>query len=132
MMVVAEFGFIRDLDRGARDFARKIAQIVPATDNLVCYGHVSSRFVQYFGKVVPEEQDKSNLLTLYEQGNWIIATSGYLGDIAEDNRFRKIYFHQRQVNQKEDTGGILFHKSAQIDQVDAIADFNSFTSGKSD
>ena len=131
MMVVSEFGFIRDVDRGARDFACKVAQIVPATDNLVCYGHVSSRFVQYFGKVVPEEQDKSKLLILYEQGNWIIATSDYLGDLTEDNRFRKIYFRQRQVNQKEDTGGILFHKSAPTDQVDAITDFNRFTSGKS-
>lgn len=132
MIVVAMFGSFRDIDRGSKEFAVEAARIVPANSNLVSYGHISSRFVQYYGKVVPEIQDKAKLLGLYEQGSWVVATYDNLGDLAEDKNFRKVYIRQKEEKEKEDEGGILFHKSAPIITSGAITDFESATSAKAD
>jgi hypothetical protein len=85
---------------------------VPQSDKLVAYGAISSRFVQYFGKVVPEIQDKSLLYEHYEQGNWVVCTFDYLKELMPNDRLREVY-HERQYG-KEDTGGALFHKSAAV------------------
>jgi len=112
MICDAGFSTVLDVDRPARDFARKVARIVPQSDKLVAYGAISSRFVQYFGKVVPEIQDKPLLYERYEQGNWVVCTFDYLKELMPDDRIRKVYYG-RQYG-KEDAGGILFHKSAAV------------------
>ncbi len=115
MVFYAEFADLRDENSYSRDFAAKVAQIVPRSEKLVAYQHVSSRFVHYFGRVVPEVQDKSALYENYEQGNWVIATSAYLGGLACDERFRKVYCKKKtEYQKKEDGSGVLFHKSAPI------------------
>ncbi len=116
MIAYASFTVLLDINKGAREFALKIAAIVPQSDKLVAYKHASTRFVQYFGKVVPEIEDKSVLYNYYEQGNWIVATSGYLEDLAGDTRFREVYHKviDKKGDEKEDTGGILFHKSTPV------------------
>ncbi len=114
MISYASFTVLLDINKGAREFALKIAAIVPQGDKLVAYKNASTRFVQYFGKVVPEIEDKSVLYNRYEQGDWIVATSGYLEDLAGDTRFREVYHKKidKKGEEKEDTGGALFHKSA--------------------
>jgi len=114
MIACASFTVLLDINKGAREFALKIAAIVPQGDKLVSYKHASTRFVQYFGKVVPEIEDKSALYGYYEQGDWVVSTSGYLKDLAGDTRFRDVYNKaiDTQSDEKEDTGGALFHKSA--------------------
>jgi hypothetical protein len=112
MICDAGFSTVLDVDRYARDFARKIARIVPPSDKLVAYQHASGRFVQYFGKVVPEIQDKPLLYEHYEQGDWVVCTFDYLKGLMPDDRLRKVHYG-RQYG-KEDTGGILFHKSAAV------------------
>jgi len=112
MICDAGFSTALDVDRYARDFARKVARIVPPSDKLVAYRVISSRFVQYFGKVVPEIRDKSLLYEHYEQGDWVVCTFDHLSELAQDNRLRKVCQERRYG--KEDTGGILFHKSAEF------------------
>lgn len=116
MISCASFTVLLDINKGAREFALKVAAIVPQGDKLAAYKHVSTRFVQYFGKVVPEIEDKSALYNRYEQGDWIVATSGYLKDLAGDTRFREVYHKEidKKGEEKEDTGGILFHKSTPV------------------
>jgi 4-amino-4-deoxy-L-arabinose transferase-like glycosyltransferase len=113
MIAYASFTVLLDINKGARDFALKIAAIVPQGDKLAAYKHASTRFVQYFGKVVPEIEDKSALYNYYEQGDWIVSTSEYLEELVSDSRFRQVYYRERdRGTKKEDTGGALFHKSA--------------------
>jgi hypothetical protein len=68
--------------------------------------------VQYFGKVVPEIEDKSALYNYYEQGDWIVSTSEYLEELASDKLSQVYYKEKTKGKEKEDTGGALFHKSA--------------------
>jgi 4-amino-4-deoxy-L-arabinose transferase-like glycosyltransferase len=111
MIVYASFTALLDINKGARDFALKIAATVPQDEKLMAYKHTSTRFVQYFGKVVPEVEDKSVLYNHYEQGDWIVSTSEHLEELASD-KLRQVYYKERaKGKEKEDTGGALFHKS---------------------
>ncbi|MCX5634411.1 MAG: hypothetical protein NTW55_01020, partial [Planctomycetota bacterium] len=114
MISCASFTVLLDTNKGARVFALKIAAIVPQGDKLAAYKHTSTRFVQYFGKVVPEIADTSLLYEHYREGDWVVATSGYLKDLAGDTQFRVVYRKEidKKSDEKEDTGGALFHKSA--------------------
>jgi hypothetical protein len=78
---------------------------------LVAYKHITSRFVQYFGKVVPVMKDTSALYDHYEHGGWIVATSRYREGLHSDGRFKQVYTRKRGKGTEEDTGGALFHKS---------------------
>jgi hypothetical protein len=115
MFCYASFAGLLDKDRPSRDFAEKIAQIIPQSEKFVAYERVSSRFVQYFGRVVPEIQDKSAMYEHYEQGDWIIVISPYLDKLNDAAQFRRVYYRQRSPDKgKEDSGGALFHKSAPV------------------
>ncbi len=131
MIGYAVFLTVSDVDRPARDFARKVAGIVPQSDKPVAYQHVSSVFVQYFGRVVPGIRDKSLLYERYEQGNWVVCTFDHLDELAQDGRltevycservkrkidniFGRMYYPSRIKSGKEEIGGALFHKSAAV------------------
>lgn len=114
VIFMLSFSAFLDVDRGGRDFAQKIAGIVPASDKLVAYGGIGSMFVQYFGKVVPVINDTSTLYKHYQQGDWVIATSKHLPGLRGDNRFRKVYWRKVRPGFKESAGGTLFHISAPI------------------
>ncbi len=116
-IMVCYAGFSRPLDnsRYSKDFSEEVAKIIPQSGNLVAYKHISSRFVHYFGRVVPEIQDKSTLYEHYQRGNWVVATSAYLKGLAADSQFRRVYYRKESRGQKkEDGNGALFHKSAPI------------------
>ena len=114
MVMFAGFSDVADVDRPARDFAEKISRIVPNSNKLVAYNYISARFVQYFGKVVPVIEDKSLLYERYRQGDWVVCVSGYLQELASDERFRKVYCSELLEGAKQDTAGALFHRTAAI------------------
>jgi 4-amino-4-deoxy-L-arabinose transferase-like glycosyltransferase len=113
MISYISFGALIDIDRPARDFAEKIAQIVPSSDKLIAYEHTSSRFVQYFGKVVPEVTDISELSKDYDKGYWIVCASEHAEELKNVN-FRTVYLEERDKKDKSDAGGVLFNKSAPV------------------
>jgi 4-amino-4-deoxy-L-arabinose transferase-like glycosyltransferase len=102
-----------DYDKYSRDFSRRLAQIVPQSDNLIAYEYISDRSVHYFGRVIPEVMDKSILYERYERGDWVVATAGHMAKLTQDGRFRKIYYTEKAEHREGgDVPGALFHKSA--------------------
>jgi 4-amino-4-deoxy-L-arabinose transferase-like glycosyltransferase len=102
-----------DYDKYSRDFSRRLAQIVPQSDNLIAYEYISDRSVHYFGRVIPEVMDKSILYDRYERGDWVVATAGYLAELTQDGRFREVYYTEKAEHREGgDVPGALFHKSA--------------------
>jgi 4-amino-4-deoxy-L-arabinose transferase-like glycosyltransferase len=104
-----------DSERHSRDFSRRLAEIVPPSGELVGYRLVSKRTVQYFGRVVPVIENKSQLYDDYEQGSWVLATGKRLKELADDGRFRMVYYSEKaELDQQNDISGALFHKSAPV------------------
>jgi len=111
----AIFGTVLDVDRFSRDFAERAAEIVPPSGRLVAYKHLSSRFVQYFGKVVPVISEISQIEKDYEQCNWVVCDLAYLKELMQLNRFREIYSEAIEPGKyKPDAGGKIFHKTAAV------------------
>lgn len=103
------FSATADIDADSRDFAKKIASLVPPSDKLVAYEHVTSRFVQYYGQIVPEITDFSKLREHYNQGDWIVCLSGNVTGLKDEN-YNIIYACERKDKSKSDSTGVLFHK----------------------
>ena len=102
-----------DYNRYSRDFSRRLAQIVPQSDNLIAYEYISNRSVHYFGRVIPEVMDKSVLYERYEQGDWVVATADHLEKLQTDGRIKMVYYKQKAERKgQQDAPGALFHKSA--------------------
>ena len=100
-------------ERYSKDFAQKIAEIIPQYDRLTAYGSVSAQHIYYFGRVIPEINDRTVLYEHYKRGEWILATTGHLEELTEDGRFRKVYHTTKAKHRKNiDVPGALFHKSA--------------------
>jgi 4-amino-4-deoxy-L-arabinose transferase-like glycosyltransferase len=112
MISYASFAPLMDGFRYSRDFAKKVAEIVPPAENVIAYKHVSSSFVHYFGKVVPIVSDVNKLYAYYQDGDWIVATSVYIKELTQDNRFREVYYNNRAG--ETDKYRALFHKSAPL------------------
>jgi len=102
-------------NRYSRDFSKRIRQIVPPSSELVAYEYISDRSVQYFGRIIPVEQDISQLYKRYERGAWVVATAGHMEKIDKDGRFRRVYYKEKaERRRQDDAGGALYHKSAKI------------------
>jgi 4-amino-4-deoxy-L-arabinose transferase-like glycosyltransferase len=115
LVMVGYVTFLNPLnyDRYSRDFSRRLAQIVPQSDNLIAYGYISNRSVHYFGRVIPQVMDKSVLYERYEQGDWVVATAGHLEKLQTDGRLRMVYYKEKAERRwQQDAPGVLFHKSA--------------------
>jgi 4-amino-4-deoxy-L-arabinose transferase-like glycosyltransferase len=111
MTSYASFAALMDENRYTRDFAKTIAEIIPPSGRLVAYKHVSSRFVQYYGKAVPEIVNKSELYKHYEGGDWVICFSSNLKELTENVQMQKIRSEEIiEGVDKTDAGGTLFHK----------------------
>jgi len=95
-------------------FALAILKTVPATDDLVAYGYVSLRVVNYFGRPIRIIDDKSSLYERYDAGTWILATDGELKELEQDGRLRKVYHNDKAEmrGQNRNTRGSLFHRLA--------------------
>lgn len=114
LVMVGYVTFLNPLDynRPSRDFSRKLAQIVPQSDNLIAYERVSNRTVHYFGKVIPEIMDMPKLYERYEQGDWVVVAGEQLEKLQMDGRLRMVYYEDKADRRKQDVHGALFHKSA--------------------
>ncbi len=120
IVVLVMIGYIHlfnplDYNQYSRIFSSKIGQIVPESDELVAYEYVSNRSVYYFGKIIPEIKDISEVYEHYEQDGWVMATAEHLEKLEADGRFRKVYSKQRAERRLSgDAAGALFHKSATV------------------
>lgn len=104
-----------DCNRHSREFSRKVAEIIPQSENLVAYQFVSLRSVHYSGRVIPVITDESVLYKHYEDGDWVIATGGALEKLSQDGRFRRVWYKEKAERWgPRDTDGALFHKSAAV------------------
>jgi 4-amino-4-deoxy-L-arabinose transferase-like glycosyltransferase len=100
--------FDEDLD--ARDFALEIKKRVPASESLSAYRHVSSRFVQYYGKMVPVVDDEKTFKETYENGGWVYCD---LSNIIQNINSFSIVYSETEVPgriRKGDYGGVLLHR----------------------
>jgi hypothetical protein len=125
MLYNAGFSVVLDEEKGVRDFAGRAVEIVPPSDKLVACDHVSSVFVQYFGRVVPGIKDKSLLYEQYERGDWIVCAFAYLKELEQDSRFRLVYQSEPVKGKKGDIGGALFHKSAAVIEYEGNSDLKN-------
>jgi 4-amino-4-deoxy-L-arabinose transferase-like glycosyltransferase len=115
LFMISYVSFINPLekDRYLKEFAQKIAKIVPQYDKLIAYESVSPKSVQYFGRVIPETNDRAVLYEHYERGDWVLATAGWLEKLTQDGRFRKVYYTEKaEHRRRHNRAGALFHKSA--------------------
>ncbi len=139
LVMIGYVTFLNPLDynRYSREFSRRLAQIVPQSDNLVAYEYISNRSVHYFGRVIPEIVDKpeevllkrlenvycfgeavpgvtdmSMLYRRYEQGDWVVATGSHLKKLQTDGKLRMVYYKEKAERAKHDVPGALFHKFA--------------------
>jgi 4-amino-4-deoxy-L-arabinose transferase-like glycosyltransferase len=104
-----------DVDRYSRDFAKTVAVIIPESGELVAYKHVSSRFVQYFGRTVVEINDPNEVYKHYEDGDWILCGSDYLEEFNSHKHLRTVYLRNIiEGEEKGDAGGAIFHKTAPV------------------
>jgi 4-amino-4-deoxy-L-arabinose transferase-like glycosyltransferase len=103
---------IMDVNDCTREFALKIASVVPQTDKVVARERMSGKFLHYTGRVIPEVADKEALYQDYQNGDWIVATGKQAEELAKDVRFRRVYYNPKEeFYQGKWTGGALFHKS---------------------
>jgi 4-amino-4-deoxy-L-arabinose transferase-like glycosyltransferase len=124
MISYASFAAFMDGFKYSRDFSKKVAQIVPPTENVIAYKRISSNFVHYFGKTVPVVSDINELYNHYQKGDWIVATSDYIKELTRDNRFREVY-HKDKPDQI-DKFRALFHKSAPLIKDDSDTSQDTF------
>jgi 4-amino-4-deoxy-L-arabinose transferase-like glycosyltransferase len=97
-------------DRVVKDFALKVAEIVPATDRMVSYGNVPSNFVHYFGKTVEKVQDESELNKLYQENCWVVSFGKGMDELVTTGRYRIVYSDTsaKQRGESISAGGV-FH-----------------------
>ncbi len=116
IIVLVDISYIRifiptDYNRYSRDFSSKVSQIVPLPNRLVSYKKVSARFVQYFGRVVPEIEDGNELLKHYQNGGWIVAMDNDLKELEKSKSFAEVFYQEKTDRQGlENVPGALFHK----------------------
>jgi 4-amino-4-deoxy-L-arabinose transferase-like glycosyltransferase len=115
LMCFYNFSVIADIDANSRNFAKKIACLVPASDKLIAYKDVSSRFVQYYGQVVPQISNLSKLREYYNKGCWIVCFSDDTIELKNEN-LNIVYSCERKGKSKSDTAGVLFHNPANAEK----------------
>jgi 4-amino-4-deoxy-L-arabinose transferase-like glycosyltransferase len=104
------FSVAADVDADPRDFARRIAALVPDSDKLIAYRRVTAAFVQYYGQVVPEISDLAELKEHYDQGCWIVCLSDNTVGLRNEN-LNIVYSCERKDKRRSDSAGVLFHNS---------------------
>jgi len=117
LVMISYVSFVNPLDPGrySRDFARKIAKIIPQSDRLIAYEYISPRSVQYFGRAISVTKDTAVLYEHYNQGCWVVATAARLEKLKKDDRFRRVYYEEKAKCKRRQTGAAaLFHKSADV------------------
>ena len=93
-----------------KQFALKIAEIVPTTDKAVSYGTVPSNFIHYFGRTVAKVQDDSELNNLYQQNYWVVSFGKGMDELLSTGRYKLVYMDTNAKKRGENiSAGGLFH-----------------------
>jgi 4-amino-4-deoxy-L-arabinose transferase-like glycosyltransferase len=121
LIMIVCVGFANPLDDNAssKRFAIAVSKMVPSTpardalrrDKLVAYKYVPDRFINYFGRSVPEVLTESEVDGFYQQGCWVIAFGGYMDELLKSGRL-ELVFTDKIVERygREITTGGLFHR----------------------
>jgi 4-amino-4-deoxy-L-arabinose transferase-like glycosyltransferase len=98
-------------DGVVKEFALKVAGIVPAADRIVSYESVPSNFVHYFGRTVEVVQEESELSNLYQQNCWVISFGKDMDKLVNTGRYRIVYSNTSAKQRRENiSAGGIFHK----------------------
>jgi 4-amino-4-deoxy-L-arabinose transferase-like glycosyltransferase len=102
-------------DQPIKEFAVRVAEIVPATDKLVSYKSVPAIFIHYFGKTVEEVQDEAKLNDLYRQNCWVVSFGKGIDGLQETGRYKLVYKDANARQHKGDmTAGGLFREQSPV------------------
>ena len=97
-------------DQPVKQFALKVAEMVPTTDKAVSYGTVPSNFIHYFGRTVVKVQDVSELDNLYQQNYWVVSFGKGMDELLHTGRYKLVYMDRNAKERGENTyAGGLFH-----------------------
>lgn len=97
-------------DQPVKQFALKVAEIVPTTDKVVSYGAVPSNFIHYFGRTVVKVQDVSELNNLYQQNYWVVSFGKGMDELLSTGRYKLVYMDTNAKKRGENiSAGGLFH-----------------------
>jgi hypothetical protein len=111
-MVYVAFDAVNvDKERELKEFSLLISARVPKNERLVAYKNLSEAFVHYFGRTVPVIKDIQDIYQRYQQGDWVVATRGYVETLEKDGRFEQAHYKPWQSDLRGDAAGRLFHKS---------------------
>ncbi len=96
--------------RPVKEFALKVAGVVPAADKMVSYKSVPASFVHYFGRTVEKVEEESELSNLYQQNCWVVSFGKKMDELLSTERFQLVYKETRAKQDEEEiTAAGLFH-----------------------
>jgi ClpP class serine protease len=97
-------------DQPVKQFAVKVAEMVPTTDKAVSYGTVPANFIHYFGRTVVKAQDVSELNNLYQQNYWVVSLGKRMDELLSTGEYKLVYMYPNAERHGEDiSAGGLFH-----------------------
>jgi 4-amino-4-deoxy-L-arabinose transferase-like glycosyltransferase len=115
IIMMFAYSKILNLDKSeyvVKDAALQVKQIIPPGDTLRAYYNLPARFVHYFGRSAPMINDKNEIKSLYEKGNWILVDSKRLPDIADPNYVVAHFDNDFKKDQEGFQSMTIFHKPA--------------------
>jgi 4-amino-4-deoxy-L-arabinose transferase-like glycosyltransferase len=102
-------------DQPIKEFAVRVAEIVPATDKAVSYGDVPSNFIHYFGRTAKKVQDEPELNNLYRQNCWVVSFGKRMEELLNTGRFKLVYKDPgAKQNRQGSIAGGLFHEQSPV------------------
>jgi 4-amino-4-deoxy-L-arabinose transferase-like glycosyltransferase len=103
-------------DQVVKEFALKVAQIVPATDKMVSYKAVPANFIHYFGRTVEKAQDEPELNNLYQRNCWVVSFGKGMEELVHTGRYRIVYSDTRAEQQGKNisAGGLFCNYSSSV------------------
>ena len=105
-----------NLNEVNKQFALSARKTIAAEGKVAAYGDVTSKFVHYFGRVVPVEKELSRVYASYEEGVWVIAHRNFMEELKKDGRFEMVYYSERAKREGDSiVGGGIFHRPQSID-----------------
>ncbi|MFH1369856.1 MAG: glycosyltransferase family 39 protein [Planctomycetota bacterium] len=117
LIMIVYVGFVSPLDDNIsmKRFALAVSRKVPLTNKLVSYKKVSPRFVNYFGRQVPEVETESEVESFYRQGRWITAFGGGMDELLKTKRFELVFTGKiiERYGRKSFAAGLFHGKSAE-------------------
>ena len=97
-------------DRPVKEFAIKVAKMVPTTDRMVSYRAVPANFIHYFGRTVEKVQDQTELNKLYQRNYWVVSFGKDMDALLSAGQYKLVYMDTKAKKRgKNISAGGLFH-----------------------